>query len=80
MPQRGDRPNIFVKSVGEIPLLQVSGDLDHLGGPELLEAAHGELGSDGRFLLLDITQCTCIDSARRLAYSAEGLIAAWSGI
>lgn len=49
-------------SLGTIPLLRVSGELDHLGGSELCAVGREELGTDGRFLLLDLSQCTHIDS------------------
>lgn len=49
-------------SLGTIPLLRVSGDLDHLAGTDLGAVGLAELGTGGRFLLLDLTECTCIDS------------------
>ncbi len=49
-------------SLGRIPLLRVSGELDHSGGSELCAVGREELGADGRVLLLDLSECTYLDS------------------
>ena len=49
-------------SLGTIPLLRVSGELDHLGGSELCAVGREALGADGRVLLLDLSQCSYLDS------------------
>jgi len=53
---------IIAGSLGPIPLLRVTGELDHLGGSELSDVAGEVLGADGRLLLLDLSLCTYIDS------------------
>ena len=45
-----------------IPLLRVSGELDHIGGNELCALGREQLGPAGRILLLDLSECTYIDS------------------
>jgi len=49
-------------SLGTTPLIRVAGELDHLSGTELSAVGRQELGVEGRVLLLDLTQCTYIDS------------------
>lgn len=49
-------------SLGAIPLLRVSGELDHFGGNELCAAGREELGADGHVLLCDLSECVYIDS------------------
>ena len=54
--------SIATGSLGTTPLIRVSGELDHLSGTELSVVGRQELGRDGRVLLLDLTQCSYIDS------------------
>lgn len=49
-------------SLGTAPLLRVSGELDHFGGTELCAVAREALGANGRVLLLELSECTYIDS------------------
>ena len=48
--------------LGKIPLLKVSGELDHFGGTDLCAAGREVLGADGKVLLLDLSECVYIDS------------------
>jgi anti-anti-sigma factor len=48
--------------LGAIPLLRVSGELDHSGGVDLCGAGREVLGDDGQVLLLDLSECIYIDS------------------
>ncbi len=48
--------------LGTIPLLKVSGELDHFGGSDLCAAGRELLGAEGQVLLLDLSECIYIDS------------------
>ena len=47
---------------GEIPLIEVRGDVDHTAQSDLAEAARAALGDDGRRILFDLTDCPYMDS------------------
>ncbi len=45
-----------------IPLLEVTGDIDHLSAPALETAIQQALGMDRVYLLLDLEKCRYVDS------------------
>jgi anti-anti-sigma factor len=53
---------VVIASLGTAPLLRVSGELDHFGGSELCAVGREVLGANGRVLLLELSECTYIDS------------------
>lgn len=49
-------------SFGGVPLLSLAGDFDHDSVSSFTEQAEQALGTDGRHLLLQLTDCPYIDS------------------
>ena len=68
--------------VGEIPLVEVHGEVDHASGRSLQEVAHRALGQ-GSHLLLDLEHCPYMDSggaAVLLSLLAQVRPQGWVGI
>jgi anti-anti-sigma factor len=53
---------VLETSLSGIPLIRITGDVDHSNAPALDEAAHRALRSNPGLLLLDLTNCPYLDS------------------
>jgi len=53
---------VFETSLSGIPLLRVTGEVDHFTSPDIDKAAQKALSLDNSRLLLDLTDCPYLDS------------------
>lgn len=53
---------VVYKHLSGQPLLQVSGDVDHMSSAELLRAVDEALSGEASHLLFDLSACTYLDS------------------
>ena len=60
--KEGTSVEIVPYTLGEIPMLSLAGDFDRTAVPEFSERAEQALGTDGARLLLQLTDCSYIDS------------------
>jgi len=58
----GESLEVLKTSLSGVPVVKVTGDVDHLTAPALERIIQQALGIDGAYLLLDLSDCQYLDS------------------
>jgi anti-sigma B factor antagonist len=53
---------VLETALSGVPLLKITGDIDHVTAPALEASIQQALGIDGAYLLLDLSDCPYLDS------------------